>query len=122
MIKPKEREYDNLKQLWKRSCAYHALLKMREDAAYTLLQWSLGMAFRMQKHMPKTEYNNVVDGETIDINWRGREALSLSCCDCGLVHYVRFFATAKNIRMKLWRDDEATEGHRADRGISIDYV
>ena len=122
MIKPKEREYDSLKQLWKRSYAYHALLKMTEAAVYILLQWLLGMAFKLQKYTPKTEYNNISDGETIDINWRGREALSLSCCDCGLVHYVRFFATGKSVRMKLWRDDESTEEHRAERGISVDYV
>ena len=121
MIKQKGPEYDNLKQLWKKSYVCLALLKMREGAAYTLLQWSLGMAFRLQRYMPKTEYSNVSDGDMVDINWRDREALSSSCCDCGLIHYVRFFATGKKIRMKLWRDGEATEAHRLERGITVDY-
>ena len=121
MIKPKEHEYDSLKQLWKRSCAYRVLLKTRGDVAYTLLQWSLGMAFKLQRYMPKTEYKHVSDGDIVDINWRVREALSLSCCDCGLVHYVRFFAAGGKVRMKLWRDDEATEHHRTQRGITIDH-
>ena len=116
-----ESEYVSLKWQWKRLYVYLAYLRMREAAAYILLQLLLGTAFKLQKYMPKTEYNTVSDGETIDINWRDREALSLSCCDCGLIHYVRFFATSKNIRMKLWRNDEATDRHREERGISVDY-
>ena len=117
MKEQEEREYESLRELWKKSYVCHVLLKKRGDVASTILQWLLGMAFRMQEYIPKTKHKRLDDGQTIDINWRDNEALSLSCCDCGLVHYIRLYATNKKIRMRLWRDVEETKAQREDRGI-----
>jgi len=78
------------------------------------------MAYRLQKITPPGEYGQVSDGGIIDVNWREREAVNMSCCDCGLVHYIRFFAAGDKIRMRLWRNDEQTEEQRSDRGITVE--
>ena len=92
---------------------------MKESVASSLLQWLLGMAYRVQSMIP-TEYEQVGDGDVIDVNWRERDSISLSCCDCGLVHYVRVFAAGNMVRLRLWRDEESTEAQREERGIIYD--
>ena len=112
-------ESGSWKPLLKRLSDFLGLQKKKEAVAYTLSQFGLGMAFHAQKYLPRDRFELTNDGQAIDIAWRESEAINMSCCDCGLVHYIRFVATKENIRMRLWRNKEQTKEERELRGITF---
>lgn len=53
-------------------------------------------------------------GEATDFNWRKKD-FKFQCCDCGLVHRMRFIVSGHKIRMRVWRDNRATGQVRRNR-------
>jgi hypothetical protein len=68
------------------------------------------------------EYKRISDGEPIDFDWRRGEELSISCCECGLVHIFRAVASKDKIRVRIYRDDKATEEERIKRNIKVEKL
>lgn len=52
-------------------------------------------------------YPPIQPGEAVRIPWR-REDYKMQCCDCGLVHRLRFSVTRGTLTMRAWRDNRAT--------------
>ena len=60
-------------------------------------------------------YPTYKGGEPGEFNWR-RQDWKMCCCDCGLVHRIRFAVAGHRIRVRVWRDNRATgqvRHHRA---------
>jgi hypothetical protein len=56
-------------------------------------------------------YKHLADGE----RWRIGTATKLACCDCGLVHQVRFLNRGSELTMIAWRDKLATAVKRRSK-------
>lgn len=52
-------------------------------------------------------YPEIKEGEKVDLNWKKRD-FKMCCCDCGLVHRVRFAVSGRVLRMRWYREDRAT--------------
>lgn len=59
----------------------------------------------------KKLYPEFEGGEPLHINWR-KSDLKMACCDCGLVHRMRFIVSGKRIRIRAWRDNRSTAALR----------
>ena len=69
--------------------------------------------------MSKKLYPRIEAGEEVDLKWRTTD-FKAACCDCGLVHRMRFKVRGKNlIIMKFWRDERATAQIRRHRPKSL---
>lgn len=55
------------------------------------------------------KYRKLRDGERLTIP---RRYLRLRCCDCGLVHHVRFEIRGGTIYLRAWRHRRATAASR----------
>ncbi len=53
------------------------------------------------------KYPVVQDGEAMEVNWRTHD-FKMECCDCGLVHRLRFSVVKNKLRIRVWRDNRAT--------------
>jgi len=63
---------------------------------------------RIDEELPFPE---IEDGEAIEFNWR-RQDLRFACCDCGLVHRIRFAIVRDTLRMRTHKDYEGTAYYR----------
>lgn len=52
-------------------------------------------------------YPQVHDGEKVEVKWRVHD-FKMCCCDCGLVHRLRFRVKPGTVIMRGWRDNRAT--------------
>lgn len=59
-----------------------------------------------------TKYTQVYDGDTIEVIGRHHK---ISCCDCGLVHLLKFRMRGSVITFKAFRDNRATAQRRRKR-------
>jgi len=57
--------------------------------------------------MSKKLYPKVHAGEKVLVKWR-REDYKMACCDCGLVHRLRFNVKGGTLVMRAWRENRAT--------------
>jgi prepilin-type N-terminal cleavage/methylation domain-containing protein len=55
----------------------------------------------------KRSYPPIQAGEKVVVPWE-TEDYKMACCDCGLVHRLRFTVEGSNIIMQAWRDNRAT--------------
>ena len=69
--------------------------------------------------MSKNKYPQKVAGEATEINWR-RQDFKFCCCDCGLVHHIRFIVSGHRLRFRVWRDNRATGQIRRYRHKKIE--
>lgn len=56
-----------------------------------------------------TEYKQVFDGNTITVIGRHHK---IACCDCGLIHLLKFRMKGSTITFKAFRDNRATAQRR----------
>ena len=56
------------------------------------------------------------ENEPLDLEWR-KEDLKFVCCDCGLVHRIRFAVAGKWLRARARRDNRSTGQCRRYRDI-----
>lgn len=59
-------------------------------------------------------YPQIEAGQAVDIDWRHKD-YKMACCDCGLVHRLRFVAVGNKLRIRAWRDKRATGALRRHR-------
>lgn len=59
------------------------------------------------------KYPRVQDGEPVRVNPPGR-LYKIACCDCALVHRVKFQTRGREIIMRAWRDNRATAALRRE--------
>ena len=52
-------------------------------------------------------YPKISNGEAVQLNWRKAD-FNFACCDCGLVHTLRFSVKGHTLRMRAWRNNRAT--------------
>lgn len=60
------------------------------------------------KGIAVSRYKKVASGELVTINGQSAKWM---CCDCGLVHVIRFEATGDH-SLRMWRDNRATAARR----------
>lgn len=62
------------------------------------------------------KYPPIKPGQRVKIPWR-KEDYKMACCDCGLVHRLRFkvLNNSQEIVMQAWRDNRATAQLRRHR-------
>ena len=54
----------------------------------------------------------------IDLNWR-KEDLKFACCDCGLIHRMRFIVNGRQLRARFWRLNRNTGQYRRWNNIRV---
>ena len=62
----------------------------------------------------KRSYPPVQAGEKIVIPWETKD-YKMACCDCGLVHRLRFTVEGSDLILQGWRDNRATAQLRRRR-------
>ena len=62
----------------------------------------------------KRSYPPVQEGEKVVVPWE-TEDYKMACCDCGLVHRLRFTVEGSDIIMQGWRDNRASAQLRRRR-------
>ena len=62
----------------------------------------------------KRSYPPVQEGEKVVVPWE-TEDYKMACCDCGLVHRLRFTVEGSDIVMQGWRDNRASAQLRRRR-------
>jgi hypothetical protein len=67
----------------------------------------------------KRLYPPVQESEKVVIPWE-TEDYKMACCDCGLVHRLRFTVEGSDIIMQGWRDNRATAQLRRRREYGRD--
>ena len=50
------------------------------------------------------------------VNWKTKD-YKFACCDCNLVHRVRFKVVGSLLSFEVWRDNRATAQLRKSRGV-----
>ena len=68
--------------------------------------------------MSRKPFPNIAPGEEVELDSESDEYF-LACCDCHLVHKMRFRVDGKMIYMSGWRDNRKTAALRRHRGIPI---
>lgn len=69
-----------------------------------------------QSTMPQPEdFPQRRPGEPVRLNWK-KQVLRFACCDCALVHNIRFTVTADTITLMAWRNDKLTKHFRNQTG------
>lgn len=58
-------------------------------------------------------YPQIIEGERVRVNPPGRP-YRMACCDCLLVHRLRFTRQGRDIVMQAWRDNRATAALRRE--------
>ena len=65
------------------------------------------------QHKPSRKYTKPKAGQWVTFSrWRN---ITLSCCDCGLVHTVDFRVKGRLLEARFFRDGPATGGKRSKR-------
>ena len=59
--------------------------------------------------------------EKLDFNWR-KQILRFQCCDCGLVHDVKYIIAGRRIRVITTRNNRATGQIRRHRQITFKAI
>ena len=49
------------------------------------------------------EFPNIEEGKDYRIRWR-KDDLRMACCDCGLIHRIRFFVRGEWLVIRAHRD------------------
>lgn len=62
--------------------------------------------------MARRVYTQRSDGDLIRVTNRTH---IIRCCDCGLVHLLKFKAGAGKLFFRAWRDDRATAASRRSK-------
>lgn len=62
------------------------------------------------------KYNNMKDGEWSKVIGRKHKIL---CCDCGLVHLLKFRIKKGKVEFQAFRDNRATGQARRHRNIKV---
>lgn len=52
-------------------------------------------------------YPDIAIGQAVHVPWR-RMDLLMACCDCGLVHRLRFRVKRGTLEIRAWRDNRRT--------------
>jgi hypothetical protein len=65
----------------------------------------------------KRSYPPIQAGEKVVVPWE-TEDYKMACCDCGLVHRLRFTVEGSDVIMQGWRDNRATAQLRRRREYS----
>lgn len=60
------------------------------------------------------KYPPIEPGQVVKIPWR-KEDYKMACCDCCLVHRLRFKVKGGVLEMQAWRDNRATAQLRRKR-------
>jgi len=60
------------------------------------------------------KYPQIEDGQVVKIPWR-TEDYKMACCDCDLVHRLRFTVKQGTLELQAWRDNRATAQLRRKR-------
>jgi hypothetical protein len=68
--------------------------------------------------MSKRLYPDIAPGQEMGIDWMEKDFL-FACCDCHLVHRLRFRVEGDKVIMQVWREDGRTGALRRHRGIPI---
>lgn len=69
--------------------------------------------------MPRKKlYPDYRAGEKVTIRFK-QEDFNMACCDCNLVHKLRFTVKGNTLIMQVWRDNRATAQLRRRRGVPI---
>ena len=64
------------------------------------------------------KYPTIAPGEPVDFNWRETDFV-MQCCDCGLVHKVRFAVAGRMMRLRMVRLNRETGQCRRHRQITV---
>ena len=72
----------------------------------------------MGVEMARGLYPDYAAGEEVVIDWR-REDFCFACCDCCLVHRLRFTVRGGKLIMQVWRENRATGQLRRRRGVPV---
>lgn len=64
------------------------------------------------------QYPDFAAGQEVRIRWRD-EDFRFACCDCNLVHLLRFRVEGDEVVMQVWRHARATGQLRRRRGVPI---
>jgi len=62
------------------------------------------------------QYPPIADGQVVKIPWR-TEDYKMACCDCNLVHRLRFTVKRETLELQAWRDNRATGQLRRKRRL-----
>jgi hypothetical protein len=62
-------------------------------------------------------YPDVAPGQPRVLAWR-RQDLLMACCDCGLVHRLRFTVAGGRLTIRAWRDNRRTGQVRRWRRVN----
>ena len=65
--------------------------------------------------MSKRKYLPVKAGQKVRLEWENTD-YKMACCDCNLVHRMRFTLEGDTMVMQGWRDNRATAQLRRHRG------
>lgn len=57
--------------------------------------------------MSKQSYPQTHAGEKVEVKWSTQD-FKMACCDCGLVHRMRFRVKGSTLVIQGWRDNRAT--------------
>jgi len=60
------------------------------------------------------KYPQIEAGQVVKIPWR-TEDYKMACCDCDLVHRLRFTVKQNTLELQAWRDNRATGQLRRKR-------
>ena len=69
---------------------------------------------RKVRKLPNKGYPTVYAGEVVELKWRKKD-LRMACCDCSLVHRIRFKVDRGSLFIKMRRDNRATGQLRRHR-------
>jgi hypothetical protein len=63
----------------------------------------------------RKEYPIISEGEQVIVDWKKHD-FKMACCDCSLVHRMRFrISKTGEIVLQMWRDKRATAALRRGR-------
>jgi hypothetical protein len=71
--------------------------------------------------MARSLYPDVETGQAVDLDWRKKD-YCMACCDCNLVHRLRFTVVGNKLRIRGWRDNRRTSALRRYRKIKINNI
>lgn len=82
------------------------------------IQLKLKNGLQMLRKKVSRKYPEIKQGEAFELNWHKRD-LMMSCCDCGLVHRIRFIVKGRRIRVRMWRMNRHTGQVRRWNNIKV---
>lgn len=71
--------------------------------------------------MKSGNYPQIMAGEEVTLDWRKHD-YKMACCDCNLVHRLRFTVRGKTLVIQGWRDNRSTAQLRRHRSKPLNSV